>query len=74
MNEPKTVRVRIAVAVNQHGHYSADGGRGASDQRLAQNVRQFVKGLHALHWIEADVPLPLAPVVVEGTTAPAEDK
>jgi hypothetical protein len=75
MNEPKTVRVRIAVAVNQHGYYSADGGRGAGDAKLKQNVREFVKGFAAFHWIEADVPLPLAPQTIHGeATATAEDR
>lgn len=74
MNEPKTVRVRIAVAVDEHGRWRAFGVAGAVDATMENEAAGYARRLHAsvcVHWIEADVPLPLAPIVVEGNVTSA---
>lgn len=70
---PETVRVRIAVAINQHGFWSADGGRGAGEAKLLRNVREHVKGFATFRWVEADVPLPLSPQTIHAEVVPAEE-
>lgn len=77
MSEQRTVRVRIAVAVDTHGQWAAY----ASDNVVASGSERKVKrelGLAAgdeflLSWIEADVPLPAPPAVIEGVASPAEE-
>lgn len=54
-SEQKTVRVRIAVAVDKDGDWRAWGD--------VEEVVVF--GGEALHWVEADIPLP-QPQTVEG--------
>lgn len=71
----ETVRVRIAVAVNEHGEWSAAGwgARGgiANYDKAASDVAS--DGLswqssdcERTFWVEADVPKPAPPVTVEG--------
>ena len=57
---PRTVRVRIAVAVNDEGQYSAEGWwpRTYSDAELLLRVTAGLEGVMSCVWIEADVPLP----------------
>lgn len=77
MNEPETVRVRIAVAVYLDGWYTAWGQSGQDDAAMALQVRRHGTAADkaAQHWIEADVPLPLAPQVVEGeVVTPAQEQ
>ena len=82
MNKPKTVRVRIAVAVDEHGKWIANGMAGAIDRHLAdtasQRLRRVSDALVTVHWVEADVEIP-APVyapprVIEAVSVtPAEE-
>ena len=72
---PKTVRVRIAVAVYPDGWFTAWGQSGQDDATMA-----FQVGRHGTatdgptqHWIEADVPLPLPPQTISGVALPCPD-
>lgn len=62
MTTPKTVRVRIAVAVDEYGEWAANGWNSkkpdydTSAQSLAlEGVEGCAVGFH---WVEADVPVP----------------
>ncbi len=63
----KTVRVRIAVAVNAIGHWNACGSHDLSEKTSRGITLEglAVDGPEAVRWIEADVPLP-DDVTVEG--------
>jgi hypothetical protein len=58
--KPKTVRVRIAVALHPEGHWSA---RGDSDPEVARDIEHSVEDGWTLAWVEASVPLPVTPTV-----------
>lgn len=71
--QPKTIRVRIAVAVGD-GKWTAAGGSDIGDteaERLARDVFCQEFGAHpaVVHAIEAPLPLPES-VVVEGEVKP----
>lgn len=76
MDKPKTVRVRIAVAVDETGDWSAAGWRmhpsrkaGKHDDELKEIALDRVQGkCVGFHWIEADIPIP------ETTTQVVEPK
>lgn len=64
----KTIRVRIAVAVGAGGQWSAVGcsGEGSTDDELESYALEGMEDAAvAIHFIEADVPLPET-VTVEG--------
>jgi hypothetical protein len=61
--KPGTVRVRIAVAANAHGHWSAHGSSSRTEKAVTRCVVGDVAGGPVVAWVEADVPLPSAPVV-----------
>lgn len=66
--EPKTIRVRIAVAVDSRGHWNAAGvsGSGSDDlMRAAVLDDELLGGEAVVHFIEATIPLPES-VTVEG--------
>lgn len=74
MSEPKTVRVRIAVAVDPGGNWCASGWMTGSPESMMDNCLDEVGAGEARFWIEADVPLPLAPQTILGTvTSSAKD-
>lgn len=57
----KTVRVRIALAMNEHGEWSSAGWNNASDADMESELNNlyFAKGEpKAIDYIEADVPVP----------------
>ena len=65
-----TVRVRIAVAVDEKGVWSAAGWAPRSGREkdaadtMARIARNGVEGgPHQLHWIEADVPVPTSETI-----------
>lgn len=66
MDKPKTVRVRIAVAVDETGDWSASGWRLTPGRSPAGHYDEMqgialdgVMGKHVVyHWIEADIPIP----------------
>lgn len=75
MNEIKTVRVRIAVAVDDKGSWAV-GGTDSDSARFAERKARREIGNPdgvTVHWIEADVPLPLPPQTVEGTVTEASE-
>lgn len=61
----KTVRVRIAVAVNADGKWSAFGHVGNKDADARDiaftNMSDYEENHDAVHFIEADVPVPQVP-------------
>ncbi len=64
----KTVRVRIAVAVNARGEMGvsiAGDGHDADAGECALDMLDLLEGsptLEAVHFVEADIPLPEPPV------------
>ncbi len=69
MAEPKTVRVRVAVSLGYHGEWCY-GAIGWSDMTDSVAIDQAVDvgdvaNVRAVHFIEADIPIP-EPTVVEG--------
>lgn len=69
MSEQPKVRVRIAVAVDEHGNWDAgEDGDAAAEWLVGRGAERIS---HC--WIEADVPLPLPPQTIEGTVTPAEE-
>lgn len=79
---PKTVRVRIAVAVDVNGEWNASGwsewddGDGivnASDDELKESAGGPMTNA-VVRFVEADIPLPLAPQTIHGSvTASTEE-
>jgi hypothetical protein len=67
-----TVRVRIAVIINADGIWSAGGYSKSDDKDKRESADFGMEGHEAnhdtLHWIEADVPIPLRaePQTIEG--------
>lgn len=71
MSERKTVRVRIAVVVDESGDWSAAGSGGldwaTDDPTSVDEAHEAgVAPDGAVRFVEADVPLPVPAVVVEG--------
>ncbi len=54
----RTVRVRIAVAVDDDGDWQAFGGSGYADHKLSEYVKARVGQQHSMHWVEAELPVP----------------
>lgn len=74
--QPKTVRFRIAVAIDDGGRGCAYGWNGtdqSDDKDKMRKVEREMYGLEsnvvATHWIEVDIPVPVAPepTTIEGT-------
>ena len=64
--KPKTVRVRIAVAIDEYGHYFVVGWDGGTDKQRVESAREFFEsanGNECVHFIEADVPLPVSETI-----------
>lgn len=57
---PDTIKVRICVAVDTDGHWSAYGERGDSDSEMMTCSSDNVSEPYALTFVEAYVPLPRA--------------
>lgn len=76
--QPKTVRVRIAVAVDENGNYAAHGNSIDGNMAHARWARRDLTnaaegGAVRIEWVEADVPLPLPPQTIQGSVTPAEE-
>lgn len=52
-----TVKVRVAVAIEPNGRWSATGDWNASDEHNIENLG--ANGAYALHWIEMEYPVPV---------------
>jgi len=65
MSEPKTVRVRIAVAVSDNGVWAV--AKGDSYKNAKEWALEFLppnRGVtEAVHFIEADIPLPVSQTI-----------
>jgi hypothetical protein len=64
-SEP-SVRVRIAVAVDEHGEWEV-----AMRNEEPAEAATYLLGRIAWSFVEADVPLPLAPQTIQGSVANA---
>lgn len=76
MSEPKTVRVRIAVVIDAAGKWGSAGWireAGAQvndlDCEMCATDGLAAAKRHHLVWVEADVPLPPEPPVIEGQSS-----
>lgn len=56
--QQKTIRVRIAVCVTIGGEWYAAGGGNMEDDEAADSVSEYMDARRAVHFIEADIPLP----------------
>ena len=71
MSEPqKTVRVRIAVAVNDKGQWSASGASNLSEGESVSGALDWLINAEdgvseSVHFVEAEIPLP-ASRLIEG--------
>lgn len=61
----KTVRVRIAVAVNKHGGWCASGSESLSDEDAMGLATAWFDddGITARYWVTADLPVPVEPEI-----------
>lgn len=73
----KTVRVRIAVAVNHLAAWSAAGSTDSSKKASQDQAVEFLdydnednRVPETVVWVEADVPIPEKDTTVEGTVKP----
>lgn len=70
----KTVKVRIAVAVNADGNWNSSGWKKAKDSDamdLAQEGLQEISSCEKVYWVEADIPIP-EPEIVQGKVTQAQ--
>jgi len=70
MNEPKTIRIRIAVAVTPDGKWVAHGCStcGNDDRAIATvdaGISKKGRAGYVVHWVTVDVPLP-EPTIIPG--------
>ena len=68
------MKVRIAVAVNSVGGWAAVGAYGMADDTAQASTTNAVTdtgtGSTLVSWIEADVPQPAQPAVIQGEVVP----
>lgn len=74
--KPKTVRFRIAVAIDDEGRGCACGWRGTNNDSDSEKLcdveimmSHYDMETSAIHWVEVDIPVPVAPdpTTIEGT-------
>lgn len=64
MTEQRTVRVRIAVAVDSSGKWGSCGWMGADEEDAMCHACEALDALgEALYWLEAELPLPTASTI-----------
>lgn len=66
----KTVRVRMAVAVDEKGGWYAAGWPTDHESDIVSYVDQTMCGFTDWFWLEADIPIP-EPQVIEAEVKPA---
>ena len=72
-DKPKTVRVRVAVAINQDGHYGASGCCCHENDSDAFEDIIGIEGPYVSElFIAADVPLPAPPAEIPGEVEDAK--
>lgn len=54
----KTVRARVAVAVDEFENWSASGWDGARDDEMKDGILDLMEGATVLYWLTADLPVP----------------
>ena len=68
------MKVRIAVAVNSVGGWAAVGAFGMADNTAQASTTNAVTdagtGSALVSWIEADVPEPAQPAIIQGEVVP----
>ena len=64
-------RVRIAVAVDEHGDWGVSARSESSSIDPFIEASEWISKVVSFCWVEADVPLPLAPATVQGTVTEA---
>lgn len=62
-SKAKTVRVRIAVAVNDLGQWRAEGFDEYDDKHAIKAATSTIEGERRVFWVEADLPIPETQVV-----------
>lgn len=72
----RAVRVRIAVSISRNGRWTSHGWSGMTDEQAAAlaDVPGCAPASCALRFIEADVPLPPEPPVVQGEVVVGEKR
>jgi len=65
VSEPKTVKVQIAVVLDDHGNWSANGDSEYTQTTMLREAERFLSetrsdGIRRFYWLEADLPLPTA--------------
>ena len=64
----KTVKVRIAVAVDPKGGWNSSGWAGGSDTDKMQICVETLDEGEARYWLEVELPVPEAPTVTPAVT------
>ena len=59
----ETVKVRVAVAVDAAGEWSAWGAKWADDYDMVDEAALHVRPGRKIYWLTADLPLPTEPEV-----------
>jgi hypothetical protein len=59
----KTVKVRVAVAVDPSGKWSALGWSGETDKSVMASCVEHLEEGEARYWLEAELPVPEVPVI-----------
>ena len=70
-DEPKTVKVRIAVAVDDVGRWRGYGDWDIRDDEAMGEAMMGAGDDHVRYWLTADLPLPATPTV-EAAVEPAD--
>ena len=56
----ETVRVKVAVAIDDEGSWSAYGDDGLTGPEAASEARDFNKSESVIYFIEASIPMPVS--------------
>lgn len=59
----KTIKVRIACAVDSNGKWCSMGWSNEEDAMLEMSSLEHVDDYAVVHWIEAEVPVPGSEVI-----------
>ena len=54
----KTVRVKVAVAVDKHGYWCANGWKDATPEESRDTASEMVDEGESIYWLTADLPVP----------------